>query len=177
MNNHLLSLISKTFDPHWNEQSPTQMRKQKPFKMRSGVAVLQWASEEHVLGLVHWCAGELGAQIIHGWPGFFSTPPSSYPSFQGFAPGSACLFIAAPKQELRTFSSHPFKHHSAPLQAVILCACFFTQCLQPVEINSRVSDLQTIHGLFEHPPPHAMGSKILEGQNDEWCWNSRFALG
>ena len=76
--------------------------------MRSGIAVLQWASEEHVLGLVQWCAGELGAQIIHGWPGFFSTPPSSHPSFQGFAPGSACLFIAAPKQELRTFSSHPF---------------------------------------------------------------------
>ena len=60
--------------------------------MRSGIAVLQWAREEHVLGLVRRCAGELGAQIIHGWPGFFSAPPSPHPSFQGFAPVSACLF-------------------------------------------------------------------------------------
>ena len=53
------------------------------------------------------------------------------------------------------------QHYSAPLQAVILCTCFFTQCLQPAEINPRVSDLQTTDGLFEHPSPHAMGSKTL----------------
>ena len=102
----------------WNQQNPTKMWEQKPFKMRSGIAVLQWAREEHVLGLVRWCAGELGAQIIHGWPGFFSAPPSPHPSFQGFAPVSACLF---------------------------------SQCLQPVEIKSKVFDPHTTHGLVWEP--------------------------
>ena len=87
------------------------MWKQKSSKMRSGIPVLQWAREEHVLGLVQWCAGELGAQIIHRWPGFFSTPPSSHPSFQGFAPVSACLFIQCLQPvETNPRVFHPQRH-------------------------------------------------------------------
>ena len=87
-----------------------------------------------------------------------SDPPTTHGLIEGPLPHAMALHIAAPKQEQsHLISSH--RHHS--LQAVILCTCFFTQCLQPVEINPRVSDLQTTDGLFEHPSPHAMGSKTL----------------
>ena len=94
-----------------------------------------------------------------------SDPPTTHGLIEGPLPHAMALHIAAPKQERsHLISSHltsSLWHHSAPLQAVILCTCFFTQCLQPEEINPRVSDLQTTDGLFEQTSPHAMGSKTL----------------
>ena len=72
-----------------------------------------------------------------------------------------CTSLHQSKHSL--ISSHlisSLRHHSAPLQAVILCTCFFTQCLQPLEINPRVSDPPTTHGLIEGPRPHAMALHI-----------------
>ena len=76
------------------------------------------------------------------------------------------LHIAAPKQEQSHLISSLW-HHSAPLQAVILCTCFFTQCLQPVEINPRVSDPRTTHGLIEGPLPHAMALHIAAPKQEQ----------
>ena len=53
-------------------------------------------------------------------------------------------------------SSHPF----GTIQHASKLPCFFTQCLQPVENNPRVSGPPTTHGLIEGPRPHAMALHI-----------------
>ena len=68
-------------------------------------------------------------------------------------------------------SSHlisSLRHHSAPLQAVILPGtCFFTQCLQPLEINPKISDPPTTHGLIEGPLHHAMALHIAAPKQEQ----------
>ena len=79
-----------------------------------------------------------------------------------------CTSLHQSKHSL--ISSHlisSLRHHSAPLQAVILCTCFFTQCLQPLEINPRVSDPPTTHGLIEGPLPHAMALHIAAPKQEQ----------
>ena len=70
----------------------------------------------------------------------------------------------------KTASSAPLQHHSRPpsccpgFQAFPpVSSCLWTTCntLQPVEINPRVSDPQTMPGLFECPPHHAMELPII----------------
>ena len=70
----------------------------------------------------------------------------------------------------KTASSAPLQHHSRPpsccpgFQAFPpVSSCLWTTCntLQPVEINPMVSDPQTMPGLFECPPHHAMELPII----------------
>ena len=79
-----------------------------------------------------------------------------------------CTSLHQSKHSL--ISSHlisSLRHHSAPLQALIPGTCFFTQCLQPLEINPRVSDPPTSHGLIEGPLHHAMALHIAATKQEQ----------
>ena len=80
--------------------------------------------------------------------------PTDHP-WINWGPTTTCHGTAHRCTKARTVSSHPFStiQHPSKLSSSAPNVCTL--------IHPWVSDLQTTYELFEHPPPHAMGSKTF----------------